>query len=119
MRNESDTATARGPTPGSTEMTSRGSAILALTLLIPAPSVGATFGLILLPGPVGSTIYALCKLWMCLLPAVWWLWVEKQRPGWSPPRKGGFAVAAALGLAISVVIFTAYYTIGVGLIDPQ
>ncbi len=120
---KSDTSTAMPPGkashPDSLDRSTRRSAALALLLLVPAPSIGASFSLILLPGPIGSAIYLLAKLWMFALPAVWWLWVDRQRPSWSPPRKGGFAVGAALGIAISVIIFAAYYTVGVRLIDVE
>ena len=39
---------------------------------------------------------------------------------WSRPRRGGFGVAAGLGVAIAVIIFAAYWLIGRGWIDrPQ
>ncbi|MEE9212588.1 MAG: hypothetical protein V3U29_08040, partial [Phycisphaeraceae bacterium] len=47
-------------------------AMLALLLLVPAPIVGTAVGMVLYPGPVGSAVYGLSKLWMWVLPALWW-----------------------------------------------
>jgi len=93
------------------------SAFWALVLLVPAPSVGALFGMVWWPGPAGSAIYMACKIWMFALPAVWWLWVDRQPLRWSPPRRGGFAVAGALGLLISAIIIGAYLWMGGHFID--
>ncbi len=94
-------------------------AILALLFLVPAPIVGTAVGMVLYPGPVGSAVYGLSKLWMWVLPALWWLAVDKAKPGWSKPDKGGFAVAAGLGLAIGAVIVAAYFLVGSYMIDAE
>ena len=95
------------------------SALLALALLVPAPSIGAAFGLVLFPGTLGSVVYGLCKVWMFALPALWWLLIDKQRPSLSPARLGGFGPAIMLGVAISAIIFAAYFTVGVDLIESD
>lgn len=97
-------------------------ALLALVLLVPAPSLGAGAAM-LLPAtagtPLGQGIYFAGKIWLVLLPAVWWLWVDRGRVSWSPPRKGGFGVGVVLGVVISVAIIAAYLLLGRQVIDPN
>lgn len=90
---------------------------LALLLLLPAPSVGVLAAMVLWPGSVGTTVFALAKAWMLLLPLVWWRLVDRQRWSASPARHGGFGVGAVLGVAISIVIVAGYLLIGRDLID--
>jgi membrane protease YdiL (CAAX protease family) len=100
--------------------TSNNRALLALILLVPAPTIGVAAAM-LVPAtagtPLGQGIYAAAKVWLIVLPAVWWLFVDKGKPSWSPPRKGGFGVGILLGLAISAAIFGAYALFGRQFID--
>ena len=98
---------------------SRRSAFLALVFLLPASSIGAYMAIVKMPGPVGQTIYAICKVWLLLLPLMWRMFVDRQPLTWSPPRKGGFAVGAGLGLVISGIIIASYWAFARNLIDPQ
>lgn len=100
----------------------RRSAVLALMLLVPAASLGPLAGMLLEATkgqPVGQTIYGVCKLWIAVLPVVWLLVVDKGRLSLSPPRRGGFAVAAVLGVAIAVAIGGAYVLLSDVLIDAE
>lgn len=93
-------------------------ALLALLLLVPAPSIGALSAIVLWPGsPVGSAIFLAMKLWLFGLPAVWHLLVDGQRLSFSPPRQGGFVLGAVSGVVISIAIVLAYYTLGPALLD--
>ena len=100
-------------------MITRKYALLALLLLVPLPSFGSAMGLWVAPGPVGKTIYFLCKVWILALPAVWLLKVERQPPSWSPPRQGGFVFAVASGLAIGAGIIATYLLLPTTSIDPE
>ncbi len=97
-------------------------ALLALVLLVPAPSIGAAAGM-LIPAtagtPVGQAIYIAGKVWLVMLPAVWWLWIDRGKLSWSPLRNGGLGVGVALGLLISAAIFAAYMLFGRDLIDSD
>lgn len=97
-------------------------ALLALLLLIPAPSIGAAAGM-LIPATAGTAlgqgIYVAGKVWLVVLPAVWWLWIDKGKMSWSPPRRGGFGVGVVLGLVISAAIFAAYVLFGRDMIDQE
>ena len=95
----------------------RSRALLALLLIVPAPTIGVWAAMMAFPGPVGTTIFGICKAWMLALPVVWLLVIDRGRLSWSRPTKGGFGVAAFLGLAISAVIFAAYFLLGERWID--
>ena len=54
-------------------------ALLALALVVPAPSIGAAMAFWIAPGPVGSVAYGLGKLVLYGLPVAWLLFVDKER----------------------------------------
>jgi membrane protease YdiL (CAAX protease family) len=89
--------------------TSRRRGVLALALLLPAPTIGVAFGMIWFPDTsVGTAVFAASKLWVFALPAVWLMVVDKEPPSWSHPKEGGFGVAALLGVIMSAVIVLVY-----------
>ena len=93
--------------------------LIALLLLVPAPSLGAIFGMTLMPErALGKVLFFASKLWILFLPVFWRLVIDKEPLSISRPKHGGFKVAAVLGLAISVIIFAVYFTLGRMLIDP-
>ena len=49
----------------------RKTALVALLLLVPVPSIATWFGLIGFEGPVGQTVYSAGKVWIVALPLVW------------------------------------------------
>jgi membrane protease YdiL (CAAX protease family) len=97
----------------------RTSAWLALALLAPVPTIGVTSALVVAPGPIGQAVFTACKLWLLLLPTVWYLAVERGRPSWSPPRRGGLGVGLALGAAIGATILLAYTLAVSDRVDPS
>lgn len=102
-----------------TDLQQKRRSALALFLLIPAPTIGVLFGMILAPGkPLGVAVFALSKIWILALPLAWHLVVERLRPSLSPVRRGGLAAGAALGTAIGAVILAGYFLVGRPLIDP-
>ena len=71
--------------------TSRAYALLALLLLVPAPSIGTALAMWVQTTQgtwVGQGAYLLSKLWLVALPLAWLLWVDGGRVSWSPTRKG-------------------------------
>lgn len=93
--------------------------VMALSLLIPAPSVGVLAGMILWPDTaIGKVVFSLSKLWIFLLPMVWRIWVDKKPLTLSRPTRGGFKAAAGLGVLISLIIIVFYWILGRRLIDP-
>jgi len=99
-------------------MTKR-SSLLALLLLVPAPSIGILVGMIIAPNLFGRAVFFISKIWILALPLVWHVFVDKQKLSLSKPVNGGFAVAAFLGIIMSLIILAAYFTMGRYLIEPQ
>lgn len=83
-------------------------ALLALLLLVPAPSIGTAMAMWVSPGPVGKAVYFGSKLWLLALPAFWLLVVERRRPSWSRPMHGGMLIGLASGLVIGAGSLLAY-----------
>ena len=83
----------------------RRAAVLALLLLVPAPTLGALAAFAIAPGPVGQALYGLAKLWIALLPLVWVLAIERARPSlrFRPAREPARAwlEGLAVGLALA------------------
>ena len=99
-------------------MTKR-SSLLALLLLVPAPSIGVLAGMIIAPNLFGRAVFFVSKIWILALPLVWHVFVDKQKLSLSKPTNGGFGVAAFLGIIMSVIILAAYFTLGRYLIEPK
>jgi membrane protease YdiL (CAAX protease family) len=96
----------------------RRSALLALLLLVPVPSVGV---LVALLGPrdeagratpLAQGVWVLSKLWLFLLPVLWYRFVDGRRPRIPRPSARGMGAAVVTGITISIVIAVAYYTVG-------
>jgi len=84
-------------------------ALIALLLLMPVPSIGTAAATFWWPElALGKVVFAVSKLWLVLLPLVWLRLVDRAPLSWSPSRRGGFGVGAALGLAIALGIFAAF-----------
>jgi len=94
-----------------------GSPLLALALLVPVPSLGTYLAMVATPGSIGQLVFGLCKLWILVLPVLWWVLVDKGKLSWSPPRHGGLLMGAGLGVAVAGVILLAYLCFGRELID--
>jgi hypothetical protein len=93
--------------PGETRL--KRQALLAFILLVPVPSLGTAAAMFWWPElPVGKVIFFAAKVWLVALPLVWRLMVDRKPLSWSPARHGGFGVAIASGVLISLVIFGAY-----------
>ena len=93
-------------------------AILSLLLLVPAPSIGVLFGMILFPEAVlGKAVFAISKVWLFGFPVLWYLLVDKGKFSLSPARKGGFGFGILSGLAVSGIILAAYLLLGNSLLD--
>jgi membrane protease YdiL (CAAX protease family) len=98
----------------------KGRAALALLLLVPFPSLGTAASMFWWPGTApGYALFVFSKIWVVVLPFLWLLWVERGRVSWSPPRRGGFRVAAVLGLSIAGFILISYAAAKAwGCLDP-
>lgn len=82
---------------------------LALALLVPAPTLGVLAAMVWPGGGGGQAVYLAAKIWLVVLPVAWHLAVDRGRPGWSPPRRGGLLVGALLGVATAVAIAATWW----------
>ena len=111
-----------------TSRSEKRSALLALLLIAPAPSVGVVVALYGAPGVLGSTLWALAKLWFLVAPALWYLLKNKQPLSWSPlqhvsvPAVGktstGMAAGLLSGLLMAAGIVVGYLMFGKDQFDP-
>ncbi len=94
-------------------------ALLALALLVPIPSLGTWAGLVGGQGePWGKAVYAIAKGWILVLPLVWLMVVERQRPRWPRFKTDGMVWGVVSGAAIFAIIMGAYLTFARNWIDP-
>jgi membrane protease YdiL (CAAX protease family) len=83
--------------------------LLALCLLLPAPSLGTAAALIWWPGtPLGTGLFVFAKLWTLLLPAVWVVRVDRQPLVWPRLPRRGLGAGLASGLLIAAIVWAAY-----------
>lgn len=88
-------------------------ALLALLLLVPAPTIGVVAGMILWPeSALGKGIFMLSKLWLFALPVLWYKFIDKAKLSLSPARKGGFGFGLLSGGIITAIIVAAYLLLG-------
>jgi membrane protease YdiL (CAAX protease family) len=94
-------------------------AVIALLLLLPAPTLGTAAGMLWWPEqPIGKILFLATRIWIVAIPLVWLLFVDRSQLSGSPARNGGFTAAIASGLGIFVVIFFAYAaTVRLGALD--
>ncbi len=92
--------------------------MLALLLLVPAPSIGIYIAVYGSPGTVfAKGFFTLCKVWLLVLPLVWHLRVDKQPISLPRPNRKGMAAAAVTGTVIFLAIGAGYFLFG-HWIDP-
>lgn len=93
-------------------------ALISLLLLIPAPSIGVFFGMVLFPDSmIGKGVFILSKLWILTLPALWFFLVERERFPRGETQAGGFRMGWISGLVISIFVAGAALLLGRQWID--
>jgi hypothetical protein len=93
-------------------------AVIALALLVPAPTLGVLAGMVWWPGTVlGGGLFAASKVWILVLPALWRVLVDRQALSWSPVRHGGFGAGLFTGLILAAVIVASYLLAGSTMLD--
>ena len=99
-------------------ITNRGKSMLALVLLVPAPSIGTLAAMVLFPGSMlGKGLFAASKLWLLAFPVVWFKIVERGQFSLSPARNGGLLTGLLSGAGLSLLILGGYLAFGQGLFD--
>lgn len=94
-------------------------AILALALLVPAPTIGVLLALWWFPDSGGRYGWMLSKLHLLAFPALWWRLCERRPWSLSPARHGGFGLGIASGLALGAVVLGGYFWVGQDLVEPD
>jgi len=99
-------------------MDSRARPLLALVLLIPAPSIGVLANGLLAESNtasfafLGLAIWALCKVWIFGFPAIWHIRIDGGERGYSLLAEGsGFrpwAEGFGLGLVLSLILLITF-----------
>ncbi len=132
----SDTKDARSPdAPPSDD---RRRAVLALALLVPVPSLAVIAAMFMDLGATGQVVWGASKLIQIAFPVVWWIWILKQKPSFSPlgrrsPSQGdasdldhpvsstktALAVGIGVGLFIAGLIIGGYLLLGPRLITEE
>lgn len=97
----------------------RRAALIALLLLIPAPSIGAAMVTMIAPGKVGQGFMFASKVWTLALPVAWLILVDRQRIRWPRLRLEGMGLALLSGLVMGALIIGAYYLIARHWIDVE
>lgn len=98
-------------------------ALLALLLLVPAPTVGLVAVLFGPTDDAGNTtlltqaVWAGSKVVLLGLPVAWLVWVDKQKPRIPRPAWAGMPAGLISGVLILAAILGGYYAIGRGWID--
>jgi len=97
-------------------------AVLALLLLVPAPSVGVVLamGLDSTEGTaVGKSVWAFSKVWILVFPLAWMLLIERWRPVRSPVNWRNLLPGLGWGVVIMLAILGGYWFFGRGIVDAQ
>ncbi|VGO17134.1 hypothetical protein PDESU_05729 [Pontiella desulfatans] len=93
-------------------------AVISLLLLVPAPSVGVLFGMMLYPdAAIGRAVFMFSKVWLLLFPAVWFLGVDRHLPAKGKTDPGGYKMGLGSGLFISVFVAGSACLLGTQWID--
>lgn len=106
-------------------MPGKRSAVWALLLLVPAPSIGILVALLGpktadgAAAPLSQAVWIASKTWILLLPVVWHVWVDRRKPTIPRPRWAGMPAAIITGSLIFLIIGGAYYGFAHRLIDAD
>jgi membrane protease YdiL (CAAX protease family) len=88
-------------------------AVIALAVILPAPTLGLVAALYVWPdSALGQLVYATLKIWLLALPVAWIVVVERHRPRLPPLRARGMAAAVVTGVLIFAVIVGTYLLLG-------
>ena len=93
-------------------------ALLALTLLVPAASMGIIAGLYIAPGSWGQTLSVLCQVWLLVFPIAWSVFVDRKKLSLSLPKRQELLAVAIWGIFMFAMILGIYRLFGQHWIDP-
>tara|TARA_B100000963_G_scaffold64870_1_gene52980 strand:- start:2083 stop:2763 length:681 start_codon:yes stop_codon:yes gene_type:complete len=93
-------------------MEERKRALIALLLVGLAPTVSIFISFGTDGGIISQIAYVLSKLWLVVVPLVWYLKIDKGQLSLSKPKQGGYAVAVGLGSGMSALILLTWFMLG-------
>ncbi|MEG4090325.1 CPBP family intramembrane glutamic endopeptidase [Microcoleus sp. Pol12B4] len=99
-------------------MGDRKKALLALTLLVPAASIGIIAGLYIAPESWGQTLSVLCQVWLLIFPIAWSVFVDRKKLSFSLPKRQEWLAGSIWGIFMFAVIVGIYSLFGQQWIDP-
>ena len=88
-------------------------------LLVPVPSIGLLSVLVFFPTTIGRIIFALSKMWLLVLPAVWTVWVDRDYWRFPALPHRGIWEGFWAGVAIFLCIVGGYALVGRQWVDPE
>ena len=87
--------------------------LIPLALVAFVPTISILFTLSYNDDVLASQIFfILCKLWLLLAPAYWYLRVEKNSTSWSLPARDGLVVGGISGIIMSIIIILMWLVFG-------
>ena len=94
-------------------MASIQNSVIPLALVAFVPTISILFTLSYNDDEFASQLFfIICKLWLLLAPAYWYLRVEKNSPSWSLPSRDGLVVGGISGIIMSIIIIAMWLIFG-------
>ena len=94
-------------------MASIQNSVIPLALVAFVPTLSILFTLSYNDDEFTSQMFfIICKIWLLLAPAYWYIRVEKNSPSWSLPSKNGLVVGAISGIIMSIIIIVTWLVFG-------
>ena len=94
-------------------MTSIQNSVIPLALVAFVPTISILFTLTYNDDEFTSQIFfIICKLWLLLAPAYWYLRFEKNTPSWSLPSRDGMVIGGISGIIMSIIIIVMWLLFG-------
>ena len=86
-------------------MEERHKSIIPILLVGFIPSISVIFGIKIIENELHSQIFfVICKLWIFIIPTVWFFYVEKNIFSRELPSRRGLEMGTATGLIMSIII---------------
>lgn len=91
-------------------MESKKQSIIAILLVGFIPSLSVIFGIKIIDDELTSQIFFFsCKLWIFLVPTLWYLRVDKNTISKNIPSKEGIQMALLTGIVMSIIILITWF----------
>lgn len=91
-------------------MDSRSKSIISVLLICFVPSMSVIFGLKIIDDEFYSQLFFLsCKLWIFVIPTVWYIYIDKNSISKNLPSKDGLRMGLLTGLVMSMIIIITWY----------